>query len=170
MYKLVNREQQQQQQRRRQDPLTEGVEPDANDAKDDVSISDAASVSSQHTTTTQQLLQPPPPATSTQQPPGQVRQSLKKHRYFGVLKHGNLFLYKDQTIKDVKHVIVLGNYFVSIWPRNLPEPLLFTKYTAIALINVNKLSNLNQQSNKAPSGSFSYIATPIVIKKIGILH
>lgn len=154
LYKLVNREQQQQQQRRKQDLLTEEVEPDANDAKDDVSISDAASISSQHTTTTQQLLQPPPPATSTQQPPAQVRQSLKKHRYFGVLKHGNLFLYKDQTIKDVKHVIVLGNYFVSIWPRNLPEPLLFTKYTAIALINVNKLSNLNQQSNKAPSGSF----------------
>lgn len=160
LYKLVNREQQQQQQqRRKQDLLTEETQPDANDVRDDVSLSDAASISSQHTATTttantQQLLQPPPPTTSTQQPPGQVRQSLKKHRYFAVLKHGNLFLYKDQTIKDVKHVIVLGNYFVSIWPRNLPEPLLFTKYTAIALINVNKLSNLNHQSNQAPSGSF----------------
>ena len=156
LYKLVNREQQQQQQQKhKQDQITEETDADAADARDDISISDAASISSQHTTsTTQQLLLSPPPATSTQQPPAQVRQSLKKHRYFGVLKHGNLFLYKDQTIKDVKHVIVLGNYFVSIWPRNLPEPLLFTKYTAIALINVNKLSDLNQESNKAPRGSF----------------
>ncbi|KAI5970827.1 hypothetical protein CANMA_000115 [Candida margitis] len=159
LYKLVNREQQQQQQqqqqRRKQDQLTEETEPDASETKDDTSISDAASISSQHTNTTQQSsLHPPPPAISTQSPPAQVRQSLKKHRYFGVLKHGNLFLYKDQTVKDVKHVIVLGNYFVSIWPRNLPEPSLFTKYTAIALINVNRLTNLNQQSNKAPSGSF----------------
>lgn len=58
----------------------------------------------------------------------------KKHRYYAVLKHGNLFLYKDEKLKDVKHVIVLSNYVVSLWPRNLTEGQLFTKYSAIALL------------------------------------
>lgn len=58
----------------------------------------------------------------------------KKHRYYAVLKHGNLFLYKDEVLKDVKHVIVLSNYLVSLWPRNITEGLLFTKYSSIAIL------------------------------------
>lgn len=60
--------------------------------------------------------------------------NLKKHRYYAILKHGNLFLYKNQSLKDVKHVIVLGNQFVTLWPRNVPDGQLFTKRTAICLI------------------------------------
>lgn len=60
--------------------------------------------------------------------------NLKKHRYYAILKHGNLFLYKNQSMKDVKHVIVLSNQFVTLWPRNVPDGQLFTKRTAICLI------------------------------------
>lgn len=66
--------------------------------------------------------------------PTNVPTKNKKHRYFAVLKHGNLFLYKNETLKDVKHVIVLTNYIVSLWPRSLTEGLLFTKYSAIAIL------------------------------------
>lgn len=58
----------------------------------------------------------------------------KKHRYYAVLKHSNLFLYKDEKMKDVKHVVVLSNHVVAIWPRNLTESLLFTKYLSIAIL------------------------------------
>lgn len=58
----------------------------------------------------------------------------KKHRYFAVLKHGNLFLYKDEKLKDVKHVVVLSNHVVALWPRNLSEGSLFTKYSSIAIL------------------------------------
>lgn len=63
-----------------------------------------------------------------------IRTSVKKHRFYAVLKHGNLFLYKNQLLNDVKHVIVLSNQLVTIWPRNLLDGQLFTKYTAICLI------------------------------------
>ncbi|EGV65958.1 hypothetical protein CANTEDRAFT_92304 [Yamadazyma tenuis ATCC 10573] len=58
----------------------------------------------------------------------------KKHRYYALLKHGNLFLYKSQDLKDVKHVIVLSNQFVTLWPRDLPDGQLFTKRASICLI------------------------------------
>ncbi|RCK64942.1 hypothetical protein Cantr_00702 [Candida viswanathii] len=80
-----------------------------------------------------------------------IRSSQKKHRYFAVLKHGNLFLYKDQTLKDVKHVIVLANYFATLWPRDLTDAQLFTKYSAIALINPSKLSQQQQQQHAPPA-------------------
>lgn len=60
-------------------------------------------------------------------------QSNRKHRYFAVLKHGNLFLYNNEKLKNVKHVIVLSNYMVCLWPRKLSEGSLFTKYSAIAI-------------------------------------
>lgn len=63
-----------------------------------------------------------------------LRNSVRKHRFYAVLKHGNLFLYKNQTLNDVKHVIVLSNQLITIWPRNLIDGQLFTKYTAICLI------------------------------------
>lgn len=64
----------------------------------------------------------------------QVKTNQKKHRFYGVLKHGNLFLYKNQTLKDVKHVIVLSNEFVTLWPRDVQDGQLFTKRTAICLM------------------------------------
>lgn len=84
---------------------------------------------------------------SQNQPQQQIRSSQKKHRYFAVLKHGNLFLYKDQTLKDVKHVIVLAHHFVSIWPRDLTDAQLFTKYSALALINPSKLTDTPFSTN-----------------------
>lgn len=55
----------------------------------------------------------------------------RKNRYFGVLRHGNLFLYKDDDQKDVQHVIVLSNNIVTLWPRDLRDGELFTKRSAI---------------------------------------
>ncbi|KAG7664291.1 uncharacterized protein J8A68_002206 [[Candida] subhashii] len=80
-----------------------------------------------------------------------IRSSQRKHRYFAMLKHGNLFLYKDETLKDVKHVIVLSTFFVTLWPRGLTDAQLFTKYSAIALINAHKMTTT---SESAPRGSF----------------
>lgn len=65
---------------------------------------------------------------------GNKNSANKKHRFYAVLKHGNLFLYKNEKLKDVKHVIVLSNYIISIWPRGLSEALLFTKYSSIAIL------------------------------------
>lgn len=63
-----------------------------------------------------------------------VKKSQKKHRFYAVLKHGNLFLYKNETLKDVKHVIVLSNQIISVWPRDIPDAQLFTKTTAICIL------------------------------------
>lgn len=57
----------------------------------------------------------------------------KKHRYFGVLKHRNLFLYKDESAKSVQRVVNLSSYVVTIWPQGLPDAGLFTKRTAICI-------------------------------------
>ncbi|KAK6457088.1 putative integral membrane protein conserved region-domain-containing protein [Scheffersomyces xylosifermentans] len=96
-----------------------------------------------------------------QQPPviqspsaDKVKSSQKKHRYYAILKHGNLFLYKDETLKDVKHVIVLSSYFISMWPRDLPDGQLFTKSSAIAMVKSSKLNTLTSREESAPKGSF----------------
>lgn len=66
----------------------------------------------------------------------------KKHRFFGILKHGNLFLYRDESNQSsVSQVVVLKNSFVTIWPRNSEDELLdaslFTKRTCIAILKNN---------------------------------
>lgn len=58
----------------------------------------------------------------------------KRHRYYAVLKHGNLFLYKNEKMKDVKHVIVLRNHVVVLWPPSVSEGSLFTKNSSIAIL------------------------------------
>ncbi|RKP29070.1 hypothetical protein METBISCDRAFT_19535 [Metschnikowia bicuspidata] len=112
----------------------------------------------------------------------------KRHRYYAVLKHGNLFLYKNERMKDVKHVIVLQNHIVALWPPSLSEGSLFTKYSSIAILKNNwtrarRLSDdlsdtewteakkltvtdlLNPKSNlPAPPGTF-FIYTDITIEK-----
>ncbi len=65
---------------------------------------------------------------------GKQGKSKDKSSFFCVLKHGNLFLYKDESQKNVQQVIVLANYIISFWPRNVPDASLFLKRTAICLI------------------------------------
>ncbi|GME74829.1 unnamed protein product [Ambrosiozyma monospora] len=67
----------------------------------------------------------------------QLRQVRKKNRFFGVLKHGNLFLYSDEEKKDVQHVIVLSHYLVALWPRNTRDGSLFSKKSSICLYYKN---------------------------------
>lgn len=104
--------------------------------------------------------------TSTSTPSNQTGSSTsKKHRYYAVLKHGNLFLYKDETLKNVKHVIVLAHHIVSIWPLQLTEAQLFTKYAAIAIINATDLNADNlAQVDTATKGTF-FIYTDLAIEK-----
>lgn len=98
-------------------------------------------------------LQSPGQFENSLNPPEKVRSSQKKHRFYAILKHGNLFLYKDESMKDVKHVIVLVNYFVSMWPRVLSDAQLFVKSSAIAIINSSKFAD-GLESKKIPRGSF----------------
>lgn len=74
---------------------------------------------------------------------------MKKNRFFGVLRHGNLFLYKNEDQKDVQHVIVLANNIVTIWPRGLPDGQLFTKRSAICILK----PTLRRQSDLPPKSS-----------------
>lgn len=91
--------------------------------------------------------------------------SNKRHRYYAVLKHGNLFLYKNETLKTVLHVIVLSNHIVTIWPPNLLEAQLFTKYSAIAIIDCKNLNSQTLKSlDKPPKKSF-FIYTDIASEK-----
>ncbi|SCU82165.1 LADA_0C03466g1_1 [Lachancea dasiensis] len=81
-----------------------------------------------------------------------TRDKLKrKHVFYAVLKHGNLFLYKDDSIEaSVSHVIVLKNSFVSIWPRaparEAPEGSLFTKKTCISIFK-NGTAAIDSEGN-----------------------
>jgi len=102
----------------------------------------------------------------TSTPPNQSGSSnSKKHRYYAVLKHGNLFLYKDETLKNVKHVIVLAHHIVSLWPLQLTEAQLFTKYSAIAIINAADLNADNlSQVDPSTKGTF-FIYTDLAIEK-----
>lgn len=71
-----------------------------------------------------------------------TRDKLKKrHQYYAILKHGNLFLYKDENLNSgALQVIVLHECFISIWPRTqigtskvVPDSSLFTKRTCISI-------------------------------------
>ncbi|OLL22088.1 DNA polymerase zeta catalytic subunit [Neolecta irregularis DAH-3] len=61
------------------------------------------------------------------------RQRKANNTFWGVLKHGNLFLYENESQLDVKYVVVLDHFDIGIWPRNLPEGELFIKRHAICL-------------------------------------
>lgn len=81
----------------------------------------------------------------------------RKHRYYAVLKHGNLFLYKDERCTDVKHVIVLSNHFVTLWPGHMLELALFTKYSAIAVIPQEFMPMIEQLNQPPPRKAAFYI-------------
>lgn len=78
----------------------------------------------------------------------QRSQLKKKHRFYAILRHGNLFLYRDNLPKsNLVHAISLQDTFVTIWPRNpdseLPDSALFTKRTCISILRkgVTSLKN-----------------------------
>lgn len=85
-----------------------------------------------------------------------------KQKFYGILKHGNLFLYKDEAQKDVKQVVVLSHHFVSMWPRGTTDALLFTKTSRIAIIDPAKTLTDPNLSLPAPS---VYIHTEIASEK-----
>ncbi|CAI4053677.1 hypothetical protein N7582_005783 [Saccharomyces uvarum] len=78
----------------------------------------------------------------------------KKQRFFAVLRHGNLFLYKDDTQNaNLVHAISLQDKFVTIWPRydetgktELPDASLFTKRTCIAIFK-NDLVSIDSKNH-----------------------
>lgn len=78
-------------------------------------------------------------------------QKRRKNKYFAVLRHRNLFLYKDEEQTDVLHVIVLSNHIVSLWPRDLPDGQLFSKMSAICILkkDISKL-NVNGDGRLPP--------------------
>lgn len=69
----------------------------------------------------------------------QRSQLKKKHRFYAVLRHGNLFLYRDSLPRsNLVHAISLQDSFVTLWPRKpgqeLPDSALFTKRTCISIL------------------------------------
>lgn len=63
----------------------------------------------------------------------------KKHKFYANIKHGNLFLYRDNSPKsNLIHAISLQDSFVTLWPRHskkeLPDSALFTKRTCISIL------------------------------------
>lgn len=93
-------------------------------------------------------------------------------KYFAVLRHGNLFLYNDSDQKDVKHVIVIANHLVTIWPPHLPDGELFAKRHSICLVKlpssgVNsdfQLAELLSDPSNPPKDSF-HLYSDIVSEK-----
>ncbi|CAI4053921.1 Nvj2p SKDI_16G3510 [Saccharomyces kudriavzevii IFO 1802] len=78
----------------------------------------------------------------------------KKQRFFAVLRHGNLFLYKDGSQNaNLVHAISLQNRFITIWPRydemgkeELSDASLFTKRTCIAIFK-NELVSIDSKNH-----------------------
>ncbi|QLQ78831.1 hypothetical protein HG537_0B01790 [Torulaspora globosa] len=69
----------------------------------------------------------------------QRSQMKKKHKFYAILRHGNLFLYRDSAPKsNLVHAISLQDSFITIWPRKsgeeLAEGALFTKKTCISIL------------------------------------
>ena len=151
LYKIVNRQQQQQQDHQHIDAESN---PANGDASETASLSFLQTLNSTPISPPlkpQQMGQPQAPTGTANA--AAMRQSVKKHRYFAVLKNGNLFTYKDELMKEFQQVYVLDKYFVTIWPRMLTDAHLFTKYTAIGLIN------LESKTKKVKPNTFIYCDT-----------
>lgn len=63
----------------------------------------------------------------------------KRHRFYAVLRHGNLFLYRDDALKsNLVHAISLQDSFITIWPRDpaneASDSGMFTKKTCISIL------------------------------------
>lgn len=107
----------------------------------------------------------------------QRSQLKKKHRFYAILRHGNLFLYRDSLPgSNLVHAIPLQDSFVTLWPRKpgeeLPDSALFTKKTCISVlrkgvttISENRLQfsvkQENSEENQATNQFFLYIDSNI---------
>ncbi|KAG4301136.1 hypothetical protein PCK1_002446 [Pneumocystis canis] len=81
---------------------------------------------------------------------GEIEGTIRHRRpmlFFAVLKHGNLFLYDKENRLDVKHVIVLSRYHVSIWPHDAPDGELFIRKNAICLTEQTHLSTVKMNKS-----------------------
>ncbi|OWB62280.1 hypothetical protein B5S29_g3203 [[Candida] boidinii] len=85
----------------------------------------------------------------------------RKNRYYAVLKHGNLFLYSDETKSNVQHAIVLANHFVTIWPRNLRDGQLFTKKSAICIMKKDDVDTSEPSSESSSTATTTGAETTI---------
>lgn len=85
-------------------------------------------------------------------------------RLYGILKHGNLFLHRDESCKDVKQVVVLSHNFVTIWPYGKSDALLFTKTSRIAIVDPFRAPCDYNDLGTLPQPSF-YIHTDIAPEK-----
>ncbi|ODV92403.1 hypothetical protein CANCADRAFT_21740, partial [Tortispora caseinolytica NRRL Y-17796] len=76
------------------------------------------------------------PSSPLSQPDSKKKPQKRTNRneFYVVLRHGNLFLYKDELANDVKHVIVLNNYVVMTWPPHCTDGTLFIKRHALCLL------------------------------------
>lgn len=97
----------------------------------------------------------------------QRSQLRKRDRYYGILKHGNLFLYRDDSPRsDLIHAISLQKSFVTLWPRNpekeMSDASLFTKRTCICLLKKGLVS-LNEDGKLAFSPS---LTAPLTGKEV----
>lgn len=94
----------------------------------------------------------------------------RKNRYYGVLRHGNLFLYKDELKKDLQHVIVLSNNVVTVWPRNLTDGELFSKKSAICILKKKSRrgSDAPPKSSSASLSQFDEDSTLDILEKGGL--
>ena len=63
-----------------------------------------------------------------------------RNTFFAVLKHGNLFLYQEEEQIDVKHVIVLSNFVISIFPPGGPDGQLWMKTNCICLSRMDDVA------------------------------
>lgn len=71
--------------------------------------------------------------------------NLKK--YFAVLKHGNILLYQDSDEANLKHVIVVANHVVMLWPPDVPDGELFLKRSAICLVKKDTAEGFDMVRN-----------------------
>lgn len=87
---------------------------------------------------------------------GKVPRPSRKHTYYAVLRHGNLFLYAGEDCAVLQHVIVLADRVVAVWPTGLPDAALFTVQTAICLAKRRRGSSTSSASGPdgAPKGSY----------------
>lgn len=92
----------------------------------------------------------------------------KKKKFYAILKPGNLFLYEDTSLKHLKSVINLANFYISFFPSNLSDDKLFTNFTSIALIDCtsnNKFKNIGLNSKVSFLKNCKFIFCDLNIEK-----
>ncbi|GAV53451.1 hypothetical protein ZYGR_0AI07350 [Zygosaccharomyces rouxii] len=99
----------------------------------------------------------------------------KRHRFYAVLRHGNLFLYRDDALRsNLVHAISLRDSFITIWPRDptneAPDAGMFTKRTCISILRDGTATydgvlhfhgNTSAKSNSSWSQFFLYFDSNI---------